>query len=295
MLERDGLTPPKDTTIESAKIQRHGDVVFTLSCTSAAKWLLRQHVATAFARKMGMEARVVERTYKLVAERVPIDFDPQDSATLRAVEEAHGLKSEAIARADWIKPVERRRLGQRFAYLMLTVTGVEQANRALRGLTLAGRRVLVRREIEEPKRCMRCQRLDGHFAKDCPASHDVCARCAGAHPTTQCTVNDPSAFKCANCGQVGHATWDLACSERLAKVRALAARKADSGFRFFVTNNPETWVPEEEELARAPPPPTVWSQIQHRFDAADQGLQQTRLGAGAFIDNATRPTPRNTQ
>ncbi|KAI0713345.1 hypothetical protein C8Q76DRAFT_603807, partial [Earliella scabrosa] len=68
-----------------------------------------------------------------------------------------------------------------------------------------------RREVKEPKCCMRCQRLDGHFAKDCLAAHNVCARCMGAHVMVQCMVADPVAFKCANCGQPGHAVWDLAC------------------------------------------------------------------------------------
>ena len=42
----------------------------------------------------------------------------------------------------------------------------------------------------------------------------------------------------------------------------------------------KTWVSEEEELARAPPPPTVWSQVRRHFDRADaepRAAQQSRL------------------
>lgn len=184
-------------------------------------------------------------------------------------------------RADWIKPVERRFAGQRTAFLMLTVTGVDQANTLLKGLTLAGRKLLVRRDMDEPKRCARCQAYGGHFARDCTAEHDVCANCAGSHPTSQCGVAaDPLQYCCANCNMDGHAAWDRTCPALRTRVSAHIHRKADSGFRFFVTNAPETWVSEEEELARAPPPPTVWSQVRRHFDRADaepRAAQQSRL------------------
>ncbi|KAI9057811.1 hypothetical protein FKP32DRAFT_1660658 [Trametes sanguinea] len=239
-----------------------------------ARWFLKPAVAKAFSRKLGLRAQIVERSYKLVAERVPVVFDPADQAGLRGIEERHGLQAGAIVRADWIKPVSRRRPGQTTAHLMLTVMGVEQANRALRGLALGGRQVLVRRDVEEPKRCARCQSYDGHFARDCTVDRDICATCAGSHPTAECVERDPHRFRCINCREDGHAAWDHNCPTLRSRVRAHVARKADAGFRFFVTSNPETWVPEDEELARAPPPPTVWLQVKHVFDKADAGAAQ---------------------
>ncbi|KAH9855698.1 hypothetical protein C2E23DRAFT_866768 [Lenzites betulinus] len=260
-----------------------------MASIEAARWLLKPAVAKPFARKMGMTAQVVERTYRLVAERVPVGFDPHDLPSLRTLEVAHGLKPHAIARADWIKPVDRRFAGQQTAFLMLTVTGVDEANTALKGLTIAGRKTLVRRDMDEPKRCSRCQAYGGHFARDCKAAHDVCANCAGSHPTSQCRVaGDSNMYRCANCDADGHAAWDRACPALRRRVRAHIHQKADSGFRFFVTNAPDTWVSDEDELERAPPPPTVWSQVRPSFDRADaehQRSQQSRL------DNFLR-TPR---
>ncbi|KAH9847030.1 hypothetical protein C2E23DRAFT_725000 [Lenzites betulinus] len=248
-----------------------------MSSIEAARWLLKPTIAKPFARKMGMAAQVVERTYRLVAERVPVTFDPRDPAVLRAVEAAHNLKPLAISRADWIKPPERRFVGQQTAFLMITVTGVEQANIALKGLELAGRKILVRRDMDEPKRCARCQAYGGHFARECKAAHDVCANCAGVHPTSQCGVaGDPQRYRCANCDEDGHAAWDRACPALRKRVSAHIHRKADSGFRFFVTNAPDTWVSDEEELTRAPPPPTVWSQVRHHFDSVDNVHQPTQ-------------------
>ncbi len=279
-IDRGGLTAPKDGALEAAKRLPQGDIVFTTSSTAMAKWLMGPNVATVFSRTLGLKAHMVERTYKLVAERVPVEFDPSDPTALRAIEEAHGLSKGAIARADWIKPPEKRFEGQRTAFLMLTVTGVQQANTALKGLTIAGRLVLVRRDFDEPKRCAKCQSYEGHFAKDCPAQQDTCANCAGPHQTARCSMVDPAQRRCANCNMDGHAAWDRDCPTLRARVRSISLRRADSGFRFFVTNNPETWVSDDEELARAPPPPTVWSQIRHRFDlddAARVGSQQPRL------------------
>ncbi|KAI0323127.1 hypothetical protein GY45DRAFT_1265101, partial [Cubamyces sp. BRFM 1775] len=258
----------------------------------AARWLLKPTVAKPFARKMGLSAQVIERTYKLVAERVPVAFDPHSAVTLRAIEAAHKLKANCIIRADWIKPISKRNPGQRTAYLMLTLNSVDQANQALKGLTLANRRVLVRREIEEPKRCARCQRYDRHFARECTAPHDICANCAGAHPTRDCGVaDDPNRFHCANCNEKGHAAWDRSCPVLRAKVRLGVHQKADSGFRFFVTNAPETWISEEDELARAPPPPTVWSQIRHHFNTSESGPAATQSRLDTFLDIPEQSVP----
>ena len=195
----------------------------------------------------------------------------------------------------WIKPIERRRPGQRFAFLQLTITNINQANKAIKGLTLAGRRVLVRKDIDEPRRCARCQAYD-HLAKDCKSRTDVCANCADAHPTTHCTVAAaPERRRCANCAGEDHSAWDRACPSFLARTRELATRRADSGFRFYVTNNPETWLTEEDELARAPPLPSVWSQIQHHFNTTTPATappRQTQINT-YFRGNAPPPPPSN--
>ncbi|KAI0323721.1 hypothetical protein GY45DRAFT_1264139 [Cubamyces sp. BRFM 1775] len=217
---REGLSPPVDTVIKHAKVLVHGDAVFTVSSVKAVRWFLKPAVAKHFARKMGMTAQLIERTYKLVAEHVPVAFDPHSALTLRVVETAHKLRAGSITRADWIKPVDKRQPGQRTAFLMLTFNSVDQANLALKGLTLANRRVLVCKEVEEPKRCARCQRYDGHFARECKTACDVCANCAEAHPTCDCNiVGNPSRYRCAKCNEDGHASWDRACPTLHTKVR----------------------------------------------------------------------------
>ncbi|KAI0717204.1 hypothetical protein C8T65DRAFT_606150, partial [Cerioporus squamosus] len=55
----DGLTPPKDGAIVSAKILAHGDIVFNTSTAAMAKWLGGPTVAVGFSRKLGLKAHVV--------------------------------------------------------------------------------------------------------------------------------------------------------------------------------------------------------------------------------------------
>ena len=72
-----------------------------------------------------------------------------------------------------------------------------------------------------------------------------------------------------------------------AKVRARFARQPDTGFRFFVTNNPGTWIHENDELECTPLPLHLWPQIRTQFKHADTdyGPWQGRL------DGYFRPTP----
>ncbi len=229
---------------------------------------------------MGGTATLVERTYKPVAERVPVEFDPANWESLRQLELAHGLKVGVLRRVDWIKPLAKCFPGQHTAFLILTVSGINQANIVLKGLTFVGRTVIIHRDIVEPKRCARCQHYDRHSAKECQAPGDVCAMCAGPHPSACCPGADPNQYRCANCGIEGHAAWDKTCPTFLEKVCTYSVRRADPGFRFFVTNNPETWVSEEAELAGVPPPPSVWPHIQHHFDrpgSSNQGPSQAHL------------------
>ena len=153
MAKEQGLRPPQEAEIVDVKIL-HEDVVYTFSTREAAVWLLEPDVARAFATRMGDKAQVVARRFKVIAEMVPISFDPTDGAALRQLQETHGLLPRAITRADWIKAPYRRAPGQRFAHLLMEFEDDDQANVAIGGLRIAGRKVLVRRNIDEPRRCL---------------------------------------------------------------------------------------------------------------------------------------------
>ncbi|CDO77456.1 hypothetical protein BN946_scf184864.g3, partial [Trametes cinnabarina] len=124
-LVKAGLSPPGDGKIDEAKTLQHGDIILTTSSTEMACWFLKLAVAKAFLWKLGLWVQIVECLYKLVAERVPVIFNPADQAGLHSIEECHGLQAGAIVQADWIKPVSWQCSEQTTAHLMLTVMGIE--------------------------------------------------------------------------------------------------------------------------------------------------------------------------
>ncbi|KAE9406904.1 hypothetical protein BT96DRAFT_748341, partial [Gymnopus androsaceus JB14] len=80
----------------------------------------------------------------------------------------------------------------------------------------------------------------GHFAKECKNDGDICARCAGPHRTSTCSAG-PDALKCVTCDRVGHAASDWNCPSFTQRMASLRARKAGTKYKYFVTEDPETW------------------------------------------------------
>ena len=76
-----------------------------------------------------------------------------------------------ICKARWIKLVERRRVGQMHAYMIVTVASAETANILIRdGLIICGTRVRPTKQKAEPIQCMKCRNWR-HFAGECPACY----------------------------------------------------------------------------------------------------------------------------
>ena len=93
---------------------------------------------------------------------------------------------------------------------------------------------------DEPLRCLNCQKFGmGHLAGECqhPA---VCAHCGHAHKTWDCTDRgNPAKYRCINCQQAGHASWDPHCPEFIK--RKNERRHAKGAHKYFVTNEEWTW------------------------------------------------------
>ena len=293
LLRSGDLDIPNPLKFIAASFLERGDIVYELATKEAAHWFNTPANATAFERALGGGA-FVHRTFKLVAEFVPTTFAPGTDEALRKVEDLNDLPHKAIADARWIKPPEKRTPGQKTAHLLLSFREAKHANQAVSGLIIAGKRTTVRRDRNEPRRCMRCQNFADHLARDCPQQHDTCANCAGTHPTSQCTAKLPDDLKCANCKETGHAAWDRDCPTFRRRARALAARNANTGFRYFITDDPRTWESEEQELARAPPPATAWSQIRHALEPReDDPTSRPRPSYYTQTKLPWRPTQRS--
>ena len=284
---------PDGFRFTAARQLPNGGVILETPNPSQAEWL-RAH-SSEFERVLGAKAVVRQRLFRVVAEFVPIAFDPQDAPTWRDVERDIAIPLGSIAEARWIKPVERRHQTQRFAHLLLTLTSSAAANTVIStGITIAGKRVTARKNLAEPMRCAKCHRYNaGHLAKDCPQAHEVCGTCGRAHKTRDCTRQDPTYHRCANCNVDGHPTWSRDCPAFLDQLRRTDARYPENRLRFFPTADPDSWVPRLDD----PPAATLWGAVQ---DGLNRGtpppsqrrrVEQARLRQST-LNFATQGAPR---
>lgn len=234
---------PEGTKFVTATKQREGGILFEMNSAAAATWIRQARIKTAFAANFGTAIIVRDRTFNLIMEFVPISLNLEGLAEKEHIERDNGWKQGAIERISWLKPVDRRKEGQRTAHLLLKIKDEDTANKALReGMVLAGKRVWGRRTLPEPKRCMKCQALDGHYAAKCPSEKDICGTCGEDHKTSTCE-NHGNADKlyCKNCETAGHAAWDRSCPVYAAKADALRRRYQEDEGRYFTTEDPTTW------------------------------------------------------
>ncbi|KAJ6447846.1 hypothetical protein C8R45DRAFT_764730, partial [Mycena sanguinolenta] len=222
----------------------NGGVVFDCRDDDMAGWVKGASVMKEFVGALGGTVVYRPRSVTLIAEMVPVDLHEEVDGTWRLIESDSGLVTGAIAGARWVKPILRRKPGQRVAHLKVDFTSPEMANHAIdNGIYWQGRRINVRKSDDEPSRCVKCQGVDGHFAANCKATHDTCGRCAEQHRTAECTVLDQEKdkMKCSNCGAGGHGAVDRTCPFFQQAVRAKRERDPTAGYRYFPTADPKTW------------------------------------------------------
>jgi hypothetical protein len=149
---------PDKVKVESALQTRKGGLVLTMNSKEAASWLRITEHEIAFTEGFSKGSHIRERTYNLIVPRAPIIFKPGNRSHLRELEEANNLANYTIRRARWIKPIERRRIGQMHAYAILTVTSADNANILIRdGLNICGARVRPTKQKAEPVQCIKCR------------------------------------------------------------------------------------------------------------------------------------------
>jgi hypothetical protein len=289
------LEIPDNIDFLHARRTAGGGVVLVMKTEEAAEWLRSEKVMPRFARELGGMTTAAPTLCMVIAEYVPVAFNPETKYALESVERDSGLAAGAIREARYLKKIERRAQGQRVAHVMVGLISPEQANIAIRkGLVIEGKKVAARRHRMDPKRCMKCQGIGvNHNAAACKSIHDVCARCAEMHRTDECLVSDFADFKCANCKTKGHGAADRDCPAFKEKARILHARMPNYAYRFFPTADPHTWEKEGEwqDGAAQAPQEKPRDKQGDRGEALVKRTQQTNRG--------TRPTdngwPQRTQ
>ena len=286
----EGSDAPQGTSFLAAKLIDNG-VVLTLNSPEAAAWLRTTDVAKSFNDKFCTAKAIIKtHVFTIIAEGVPTSFDPDnDSNAFKYIELDSGIPRGSIIGTKWIRPPNRRRLGQNLALLFLHFRDVLSANLALRkGLIISGKLVRTRKESKEPLRCLRCQDTGGkHLASSCPSHVETCGKCAAEHNTNDCRLEDPWEYRCINCINAGYQDTDHAAFDRMCPVFRMDCERYNklypvNRYRYFPSNDPQTW-----ELL---PPPS------QPLQPVPQPVQAQRLPTRNIRpSNAPHPPPRRNQ
>lgn len=242
---------PDDVWVVGANKDRGagaGGVTFELNSGEAVCWLKDKDVMLEFLSKMGSTADFKEQSYEVVMDWVPVTFEAESPAVWTRVEQSNGLRSSAIKGAKWIKPTHLRSVGQRTAIAIFSFATREDANHVIEnGLYVEGKKVWGRKQVQEPRRCLKCQCFGEHKAVQCTAEIEVCGRCGGKHRTSTCVVKDRDMMECSNCRasangkQRGHGAADRRCPTFLGRLDRLNKTRKENNYRYFCTTDPATW------------------------------------------------------
>jgi hypothetical protein len=234
----DADKPKEVKAVTALKTQKHA-VLITLNSKEAAAWIRRIENEIAFTNTFSEGSHIRERTYNLIVPRIPITFEPGNEQYLREVEEANGLNKGAISKVKWIKPQERRRLGQTHAYAILTLYSADNANILIRdGLLICGMKVRPKKQKQEPMQCLKCRRW-GHFAVECKSETDTCGKCGENHRTSACRNKDK--VFCTTCQASSHPSWSRDCPEFNRRCLILDERNPENAMPYFPTENDWTF------------------------------------------------------
>ncbi|KAJ7138922.1 hypothetical protein C8R46DRAFT_921775, partial [Mycena filopes] len=217
-----------------------------MNSTEAASWL-KDNVQT-FLSKMGGTSVYKERLLNVVAQYVPVSFDPDVAGALQNLERANNLPPGSLVKGRWIKPIGQRYPNQKVAHAIFGFSNAAAANVFLHhGMWIEGKPVNGHKLLPEPIRCLKCQGIGtNHIAANCSSSHDVCARCGDMHRTVACIADD-EARACANCKTAkrpheGHGAADRSCPVFIDKLQFTLERNPDAKYPYFpVEGDSSSW------------------------------------------------------
>ena len=182
------------------------------------------------------------------------------------LEANNSLTTSSITWTKYVKPPHLCSPNQRNAHVIIGLSNKEDANKIIQhGLYIEGKHTTIHKMVATPKRCLKWQYFR-HYTSDCKATADTCALCTLNHCTNLCPTPD-SPPKCANCtgeSATRHRLADKDCPSLLSETHKLHQCNPKNKYKFFPTNDPNTWkLLSEPELA---PPHTHSSTIpQHHI------------------------------
>src|SRR5271156_1912078 len=239
-----GAEPSRDPRAVAAKVLENGGVVIEMESEDVVEWVRLEDVRVAFEGNFGGSAKIKDQLFQVVVNFVPVTLRDSLEACVPKMELDNNLPADTIVKCKWLKLPKFWSKGQRFAHALIAVKGRLEASLLIQqGVIVEGQRFKVRKLMEEPKRCFKCQQL-GHMATGCKEIHEICSNCAGAHAGSECDKT-PDKYKCINCLKAKRpsnpASWDRECPSMSEEKKKKAERDPDSKYRFFPTEEDWTW------------------------------------------------------
>ena len=171
------ITPKPKLALPRVKVAvllRNGGLLLELDRAEAAEWLCNDTNRTKILENIGSGASIKNRTYQVIVQFIPVQFELEDDEALRHFEAMNDLQPNSTLRAEWIKPVKDRREGQRVATVRFYFKDAKSANSVLsKGAYVPGKKVVPKKPRREPIRCLKCQ-LFGHERQHCTSREVRC-------------------------------------------------------------------------------------------------------------------------
>ena len=171
----------KKVGVLGANHQANGQVrVYTNSLTAKKEMEDKDGWVTKLARS----AKVSKQQYMVLVHDMPRDFQPEDQAELRKLQEQNSaqIPDFQVIKAVWLH--KKWPEGKRSSSLVAWTSSAAQADQAIeKGLCWDYNMKTVEKHQSQYRilQCFKCQKY-GHQSYSCPASSSVCSLCGGFHP-----------------------------------------------------------------------------------------------------------------
>ena len=99
---------PDKPKLKTTTLLRNGGLLLELNSPTSAAWVRKEQNRKSFLENLGSGANIKDRSYQVIANFVPIRFNPESNKHLRMYEEHNGLEQNSILKAEWIKPPKDR-------------------------------------------------------------------------------------------------------------------------------------------------------------------------------------------
>ena len=146
---------PAEVRLKTSTLLRNGGLLLELNSDEAASWLKSGDIIDRFLENLGSGANVKNRTYQVIVHFVLVSFNPTNKEHVRGYEEHNNIADGSIIKAEWIKPVEDRKAGQKVATLCVFHKDAELANSILKqGVCVFNKCVEPKHLHKEQIRCL---------------------------------------------------------------------------------------------------------------------------------------------